>query len=494
MDYIASTGEPEACNYSFGNGTANASDYAPTDQFFDGVIATFNYTVSKSTGNGGFGSGNPTITHPAPAFNLLACASMNDFNTPARDNDRISSFSSRGPTVAGRKKPDIAAPGENILSCNKNWTGGVHFVSNSGTSMAAPHVGASVILMTDLGVTTMPAAKAVLINTADAMEDNATSSTADDTFVTGSRWNRRYGWGYMNLASAYLHGLDVFSGTVTPPAGATPFRLYAGPMFASEKATLVWERHVAYNGNTYPTQIESLSDLDLFAYREADNGLAASSVSAIDNVEQLHVPAAADVVLKVRAMGAFDPQVPTEDFALATQEAFAAKTGPAFSPGFQSPASIAPGANFQLTVTVTNTGDLRAHGVSVQLSGVTVVSGANPMPLGAIAAGANTQAVWTVQAAGTSGSHPVSVSIASSSYGETFTGGGPGNYVVGGGCYANCDESTTPPILNVADFGCFLTRFAAGEAYANCDPGGPPPVLNVADFGCFLAKYAAGCP
>jgi hypothetical protein len=28
--------------------------------------------------------------------------------------------------------------------------------------------------------------------------------------------------------------------------------------------------------------------------------------------------------------------------------------------------------------------------------------------------------------------------------------------------YANCDKSTTPPVINVADFSCFLQRFAAG--------------------------------
>ncbi|MEX2219824.1 MAG: hypothetical protein WD749_13820 [Phycisphaerales bacterium] len=60
-------------------------------------------------------------------------------------------------------------------------------------------------------------------------------------------------------------------------------------------------------------------------------------------------------------------------------------------------------------------------------------------------------------------------------------------------CYANCDNSTQAPVLNVADFGCFLTRYAAGEAYANCDESTQAPVLNVADFGCFLTKYAAGC-
>jgi probable HAF family extracellular repeat protein len=60
-------------------------------------------------------------------------------------------------------------------------------------------------------------------------------------------------------------------------------------------------------------------------------------------------------------------------------------------------------------------------------------------------------------------------------------------------CYANCDQSTTPPLLNVADFGCFLNRFAAGDPYANCDSSTTAPVLNVADFSCFLNAFAAGC-
>jgi hypothetical protein len=62
-----------------------------------------------------------------------------------------------------------------------------------------------------------------------------------------------------------------------------------------------------------------------------------------------------------------------------------------------------------------------------------------------------------------------------------------------GGCYANCDNSTATPVLNVADFTCFLQRFAAGEAYANCDNSTANPTLNVADFTCFLQRFAAGC-
>jgi hypothetical protein len=60
-------------------------------------------------------------------------------------------------------------------------------------------------------------------------------------------------------------------------------------------------------------------------------------------------------------------------------------------------------------------------------------------------------------------------------------------------CYANCDHSTAPPILNANDFQCFLNEFAAGTSYANCDASTSPPVLNANDFQCFLNKFAAGC-
>ena len=60
-------------------------------------------------------------------------------------------------------------------------------------------------------------------------------------------------------------------------------------------------------------------------------------------------------------------------------------------------------------------------------------------------------------------------------------------------CYANCDASTTQPILNVLDFTCFLNRFAAADAYANCDGSTTAPVLNVLDFTCFLNRFSTGC-
>ncbi len=78
-----------------------------------------------------------------------------------------------------------------------------------------------------------------------------------------------------------------------------------------------------------------------------------------------------------------------------------------------------------------------------------------------------------------------------------------GDFELGGGfwygvieipCYPNCDNSTTPPILNVLDFACFLNAFSSGDTYANCDNSTTPPVLNVLDFSCFINAFAAGCP
>jgi hypothetical protein len=66
-------------------------------------------------------------------------------------------------------------------------------------------------------------------------------------------------------------------------------------------------------------------------------------------------------------------------------------------------------------------------------------------------------------------------------------------FTVAAPCYANCDASTQAPVLNVADFTCFLQKYASGDPYANCDGSTQAPVLNVADFTCFLQKYAAGC-
>ncbi|MCC6659875.1 MAG: hypothetical protein IT437_03215 [Phycisphaerales bacterium] len=55
-------------------------------------------------------------------------------------------------------------------------------------------------------------------------------------------------------------------------------------------------------------------------------------------------------------------------------------------------------------------------------------------------------------------------------------------------CYPDCNGDS---VLNLADFGCFTTKFALNDPYADCNGDS---VLNLSDFGCFTTKFALGCP
>ncbi|MEX2220137.1 MAG: right-handed parallel beta-helix repeat-containing protein [Phycisphaerales bacterium] len=61
--------------------------------------------------------------------------------------------------------------------------------------------------------------------------------------------------------------------------------------------------------------------------------------------------------------------------------------------------------------------------------------------------------------------------------------------------FASAPNTGVAPFGPVIDIGAFEAQNQVSSAcYANCDQSTTPPVLNVADFGCFLTKYAAGCP
>jgi hypothetical protein len=55
-------------------------------------------------------------------------------------------------------------------------------------------------------------------------------------------------------------------------------------------------------------------------------------------------------------------------------------------------------------------------------------------------------------------------------------------------CYPDCNADGA---LNLADFGCFQTRFALADPYSDCNADA---VFNLSDFGCFQTKFALGCP
>jgi subtilisin family serine protease len=84
-----------------------------------------------------------SIGDPANLEEAIAVGSIHKTNPHTYG---VSYFSSRGPTADGRRKPDLVAPGEQILSAYHRWTANPNptardlYIQMSGTSMAAPHV------------------------------------------------------------------------------------------------------------------------------------------------------------------------------------------------------------------------------------------------------------------------------------------------------------------------------------------------------------------
>ncbi|WNG30167.1 S8 family serine peptidase [Cystobacter fuscus] len=163
---------PHIINNSWGDG--------PTDPFFQPIVQAWVAAGIFPV----FSAGNP---QPATCGSVgVPGAYPESYGVGAFDsNGNIASFSARGPSAfEGLTRPDIAAPGVDIRSS----TPGNGYGSLSGTSMAAPHVAATVALMWSAApslVGDVAATRALLDASAVDREDLSCGGTPGDNNVWG---------------------------------------------------------------------------------------------------------------------------------------------------------------------------------------------------------------------------------------------------------------------------------------------------------------------
>ena len=89
-----------------------------------------------------------SITTPGISKKVITVGSSNDFKSSLSTGDLRLNYSGRGPTPYCICKPDLVAPGSNIISCNYEYTkGGYPYSGKSGTSMSTPIVSGAIALL-----------------------------------------------------------------------------------------------------------------------------------------------------------------------------------------------------------------------------------------------------------------------------------------------------------------------------------------------------------
>lgn len=322
--------KPNVINYSFGNGDVycptcnNSNDWTDVAQEVDYIVNHYHISWVKSAGNKGWVAPSAlpyasTLSIPADSYNAIVVANMNSTvskteNSLIKTSDRnlhtISPTSSRGPTLFGRRKPDLTAPGNDTKTCAldpktyavptnptfKPYSASMQYDPISmtrlmgGTSSATPHVGGAAALVYDFGIHSPKMIKALLINSADAWTDNNQPGPGDKNpcqsdlpncghrEIEGSHWDRTYGWGYINLDKAYLQRNFVYEKTISPQKPIC----YVMQANSGDKITVVWERRFDTTGKPY-----KFTPIQMELFRAKDRKLIDVDDSRIDNVLQV---------------------------------------------------------------------------------------------------------------------------------------------------------------------------------------------------------------
>lgn len=179
----------------------NSADYAVSLGIF----------VVNSAGNSGYDVHN-TLGAPSDGDSVIAVGSVNSSGIR-------SGFSSVGPTVDGRIKPDLMAMGSNnYVACNAS--NNCYSSWGSGTSWSCPMVAGAAALLLEADPSLTPMQLAAL------MKSTASKSTNPDNL---------YGWGIINTYAALQLLLTNADNTNKAPEDFYLFQNYPNPFNPSTK-------------------------------------------------------------------------------------------------------------------------------------------------------------------------------------------------------------------------------------------------------------------
>jgi len=180
----------------------NSADYAVKLGIF----------VVNSAGNEGYNASHNTLGAPSDGDSVIAAGSVN--STGSR-----SSFSSVGPTVDGRIKPDLMAMGSSTFhACNSFNT--CYSGSGGGTSYSCPLIAGAAALLLQFAPSLTP------MQLAEVMKNTASQSNTPDNL---------YGWGIINTFAALQTLVTSVNNTNQLPDGFYLLQNYPNPFNPSTK-------------------------------------------------------------------------------------------------------------------------------------------------------------------------------------------------------------------------------------------------------------------
>ena len=334
---------------SWGFGTNYSGKYVYDAMYADGYMWTNqNFIMVIAAGNDGIDANSDgvidagSVSCPGTAKNCLCVGAAenyrdlsytwggswsNDYPKDPIKSDKISqtttpqglaAFSGRGPTLDGRFKPDIVAPGTDVISVrgrmaqDDGWgiyTSNTNYLYEGGTSMATPLTSGALALVRQWlvdrkGINEPMAAlmKALLINGARDMTPGqyGTGSYKEIT----ARPDRSQGFGHVNLYNSLEPGAGNFlvfvTNKLTTSANFTTNIAVGQANAGTYVLTLVWQDYPGTSGGSK----NLVNDLDLTVTSPSGTVYYPNNLSGLDhtnNVEFIEFTAAetGDYAVKV---------------------------------------------------------------------------------------------------------------------------------------------------------------------------------------------------